>query len=106
MNTKALAALKAEIAVWRRWASGDSVPVGSVFDPSKLPLCYAFNSTRAHPSCAGCPVHNHTGRNCDGTPLGGVNRACHKHGTRSERFRRAAARMAGFLESLLPKEKP
>lgn len=92
-------ALKASIAKWTRWSNG-GMRKDEHLGCSSCPLCTLF----VEAGCRGCPVYATTGYNsCRFTPYGEAHyewQADPRRG-QSERFKKAAAREAAFLKSLL-----
>lgn len=104
MTAKALKALKASIAHWRRLAEGKERK-GERPGRSDCALCDAFID-RGMCGCEGCPVAAHTTLpSCLNTPFRAAYEAWWIRGASSPRFRKAAQRELVFLESLLPKGK-
>lgn len=102
LTKKALRALKASIAHWKRLATGKRLADETIFI-SSCALCSAFYD---HGSCTGCPIKKRTGRaGCEGTPWIRTRNAVNNYTYNSDEFRSAAKKQLEFLQSFLPKTK-
>jgi hypothetical protein len=103
MPARTLAALKASIAKWRRYALGTARSV--ILGQEYCPLCRLFNTDKIprNERCFGCPVAAKTDRFfCRGTPFRSALKAHERFGPDSEKFKSAAREELEFLKSLLP----
>ena len=106
MKPATLKALRASIAHWERFASGNSRPNES---PGTLycALCRRFNGKTKETDldCKGCPVYAKTGLTyCDATPYEQASEEWDENGDSGD-FRNMALLELKFLRSLLPRRK-